>query len=354
MQDQSVWSVGVGSWHRVRIRLHMFFLLFAAFTFYLSWLEAHRPDARGQVWVCVASLVILLASVVVHELGHLIVAHRLGTHVDEVILGPFGGLGPLPTGLEPHSEMVMAVAGPLANLGVCLMSAFCLTLRGGVILTGLMDPLAPTDVMVGDALMVVMKLTFWVNWLLAVINLVPAFPFDGGRLLRAGLMLMRHPMDFARAVLVVARVAKVTSLVLLLFAYFARNQNPAYLVQTWFALVLLAILIYFCARKEESILQQANAENSAFDYDFSEGYTSLERAGAKVSTVPLTRSLVRWWQRRKEFRERRQRELEVSEENRVDEILARLHEVGMENLSTDERGLLQRVSARYRSRPHRA
>jgi len=356
MRDQGIWSVSLGRWYGVQLRVHMFFLVFAAFTLYLSWLDANAlTGTSGDAWTGLVCILILLLSVAIHECGHLLVASRLGAHLDEIILGPLGGLGPPPTAIEPQSELVAVSAGPLANLGVCFTTAFCLALQDGaqqdVSVLGLMHPFSPRGILVGDPLVVGMKITFWVNWLLILVNLIPAFPFDGGRALRAALMLINPNLDGPRAVAVVARVAKITALGLLLVAWLTINENPTYPLQTWFALVLLSIFVFFSAKKEEAMALHSQLEDALFGYDFSAGYTSLEHSGPPlISTKPVTGPLVRWWKRRQELRAQRRRETEQQEECRVDQILSQVHERGLGSLSTEERDLLKRVSARYRNR----
>jgi hypothetical protein len=85
-----------------------------------------------------------------------------------------------------------------------------------------------------------------------------------------------------------------------------------------------------------------------FGYDFSQGYTSLERSTTRheAQVGPITR----WIQRRRQARFQRQREVEAEEERRVDDILVRLHTHGIDSLSDEDRSLLKRVSARYRQR----
>jgi hypothetical protein len=242
------------------------------------------------------------------------------------------------------------MSGLVANLGLCSLSTLALVLHGGVDIAGLLHPVAPREILGGAPLVFGLKLTLWVNWLLVLLNLIPAFPFDGGRALRAGLMMMHPRSEPQRAVWVVARVAKLLALLLAVFAMLSFGMNPGYAVQTWFALMLLAIFVYFSARKEEAVLLQSGSDEALFGYDFSAGYTSLERSGPKCSTQPVAGPLVRWWRRRGEARDQRRREIEAQEDGRVDEILARVHQAGLESLSPEDRELLQRVSARYRGR----
>ncbi|MCA9168098.1 MAG: hypothetical protein KDB23_10535 [Planctomycetales bacterium] len=331
----------------------MFFLIFGVLTLHLSWLDANAPNSTGNPWYGVACLGILLASVIVHELGHLIVSLRLGIPVDEVVIGPLGGLGPLATTPEPQCELVVSTAGPLANLGVCFVSAFCLALMAdpSLSLTGLMNPLVPTAVLDGDPLIVGMKITFWINWLLILINLIPAFPFDGGRALRALLQLVNPNIDGPKAIVVVARAAKITALALLILAYFNFSKNQMAPLQTWFALALLAIFVFFSAKKEEAMATQTQIDEAVFGYDFSAGYTSLERSTPRATTTkPAPSALARWWKRRQALRAQRRRDVEVQEDGRVDELLIQVHQSGLHSLSPADRELLRRVSQRYRNR----
>ena len=85
----------MGRWNGVHLRLHMLFLVFAVVTLYISWLDANQLNVIGNrnVWLGIACVVILFGSVLVHELGHMMVANRLGANVADVVIGPFGGFG---------------------------------------------------------------------------------------------------------------------------------------------------------------------------------------------------------------------------------------------------------------------
>ena len=115
------------------------------------------------------------------------------------------------------------------------------------------------------------------------------------------------------------------------------------------ALVVLGLVLFFAARGEVGRAQDAQEDEWAFGYDFSQGYTSLERNTSHPAR-PRAGPLRQWIDRRRAARQRRQREIEQADEQRVDSILARLHETGMDGLSTEDQALLKRVSARYRNR----
>lgn len=343
----------MGRWQGVHVRLHMFFLVFAAFTLYLSWIDSRTPQLNGApAWAAIGCLVVLLLSVLAHEWGHVVVAKRLGAPLAEIVVAPIGGLGPMPNGLEPQADLVLSMAGPLANLGMSLMAAFCLMLQGHVSLASLMNPIAPDGIMAGNPLAVMLKLIFWVNWMLALLNLIPAYPFDGGRMLRSGLLLTQIVPDTHQASWVVTRVANFVALLLVLAAWLIRDHHPPHLVAAWFPLLILAIFIFFSSRREEQP-RQSTVDDVVVGYDFSEGYTSLERSnqqGLTTTTKSTSSPIVRWWNERREERLQRQRELEILEDGLLDDILSRVHQSGIESISKEDRLLLQRVSARYRSR----
>lgn len=349
MRDHSQWSVSLGRWGGVQVRLHLFFLLFAAFTLYLSWLAARQPQSQDDVWLGCASLLVLTVSVLTHEWGHVWASRRLQNPVDQIVLWPLGGLATPERSSEPQSELIIQLAGPLANLALAVVCIPLLLSDDPQTLARLINPLQPIGITEGTAWLVLWKLVFWVNWVLLLVNLFPAFPFDGGRILRAALMLHWGEHSRARATFVVSLLAQVGAVLLLVAAWLTRNWHPTSLLPTWFALVLLAIFLFFSAQHErQKAPPPIDNEDQPFGYDFSQGYTSLERSydDAHDDVGPITR----WLEERREARQKRQQEIEQEEDRRMDELLARISVEGMESLTAEERSLLERVSARYRQR----
>jgi Zn-dependent protease/CBS domain-containing protein len=130
--------------------------------------------SRGEYWLMgFLGALLLFASIVVHELAHSLVARRHGLPMKGITLFIFGGVAEMDS--EPptaKAEFLMAAAGPLTSI---IIGAFFYALEWGV------KGAWPTMV-IG-----VLWYLYWINWVLAAFNLIPAFPLDGGRILRSAL-----------------------------------------------------------------------------------------------------------------------------------------------------------------------
>jgi Zn-dependent protease len=339
MGDFSAWSIRIGRWQGVGLRLHIFFVLFAVQLLYLAWL-AKDP---GLVGFTLVSLGVLLVSVLLHELGHLWTCLRFGGNPEDAVLWPLGGIGTPPTPYEPQIDLMTALAGPVVNAAIMIVVAPLLLISGESVLN-LFVPLVPSGLTEGATFVVVLKLIFWINWLLLLFNLLPAFPFDGGYALRSVLSMQ---LDYRSSVLWVTRVAMIAALAICVLAYLVRDVNTTELVPTWVPLLLFAVFLWFGAQQEEARLEQLEGDEF-LGYDFSQGYTSLERDAKNRQPPP--NPIRRWLNERREARQRRQAEIEREEEAQMDQILARLHETGLPGLSPHERAILDRVSQRLRNR----
>jgi Zn-dependent protease len=298
--------------------------------------------------IAASSVGILLVSVFLHELGHYFAAVRLGGGGTDVVLGPFGGLSAMRPPHDPLSEAGMHLAGPCVNLGLAFVTGAAVLALGGDPIP-LLNPLMPRNLVEYEtAWQLACKLTCWINWVLVLINLLPVFPFDGGRALRAALMKVWPDRRAGKASLVVETIAKVTAAVLLIAAIalmvHETPQKPP--IPAWFPLLLLAMFLYFSAKQESERSEELSSPDEPFAYDFSQGYTSLEEHQDRTSDP--AGPVQRWLAMRKQARLQRQREVEAEEEARVDDILSRLHQHGIDSLSQEDRSLLDRVSARYR------
>jgi hypothetical protein len=251
---------------------------------------------------------------------------------------------------EPHRELrevAIALAGPLANLTAMVVLGPALLVANTSLGDILLAPLHPGGVILAGSMWLVgLKMLFWFNWLIFGVNLVPAMPLDMGRAARSMSSRMLGPRGTARAM---ARIGLLVALILTLFAVFLPDRPDLRLIPTWLPLVLLAIYVAFSAHQEVQMVDDHEADDDLFGYDFSEGYTSLEESSPRSRHWPTGR-LRRWLRQRRELKQRRLRDVEAEEERRFDEVLIRINQQGMDSLTSEERELLHRVSARYRNR----
>jgi Zn-dependent protease len=341
MRDILSWNLYLGRWAGVPVRLHVFLLIAAA----LIWHVATIDEPPWPAWYAGALAGILLLSVLIHEAAHLQIARRLDSTIDEIVVWPLGNLV-TPAMQEPRAELLFASIGPLANLLVCSLTLPLLVyLRCDVwlLLNPLSAPNANLPAGLAGAGPHLAALVFWVNWSLAMINLLPAFPLDGSRVLAA---ILAMALGERSATLGAARVGQVTAIWLWVIAWMLPDEVGR---MAAVPLALLGTVLFFASRQELQRAESPIKDDNSFGYDFSQGYTSLERS-APEANQPVTGPVQRWLDERREARAERQRQIEVEEERRVDDILARLHETGLQNLSAEDRALLDRVSARYRNR----
>lgn len=353
MREPGNWTVSLGEWGGVRLRLHALFLLFGALVIYLAQMRAESQGASSDRagWLAAMSLLVLYFSVLAHEVAHWFVASRSGATIDEIVLGPWGGLQAWRLPDDPRRELRVIAAGPLANL--ILAWAVCFPLlridSPNVAVGTLLDPLAPDGLVSGVVLgrHAIVAVAFWINWVLFLVNMLPAFPFDGGSLFRCLLQIWRTELNREFATLLVARLARWGAGGLLLLAWFARSDVATGPIAPWFAMAVVAGAIYFSSQQQE---RRALATVEA--WGVSEALAGTRRrAPPRESSVPresigeVLDSTGEWG-----GEPLRHSDQEAEDERRLDEILARLPTVGLAGLSPEDREILHRVSARYRDR----
>jgi len=339
MRDLLGWSISLGRWSGVRVRLHAFFLIAAALILFLC---SRSADSSALLYG-LSAILILLVSVGIHEWAHCVAVYRMGAQPDQVVLWPFGGLVVARSYHDLPSEIAASAAGPLANLLVAIASLpFALSTAAGW--GELLNPLRPPLFEHAFTWRVILAQVFWINFALVWVNLLPAPPTDMARVVRAA---TRESLGIRRSLRLTVRLGRLIGLALLLVAWVLYEPQGA----VWFPVSLLGIFFFFSARDEIARIGGQDSEDEPFGYDFSQGYTSLDKSFDAPSTAsrPIG-TLRRWLQQRREAREARRRKLEEDEDRRVDEILSRMSDAGLDSLTAEERSLLQRVSHRYRNR----
>ena len=218
------WSLNIGSIAGTAVRIHITFLLFLVWIFGASY-AAGGSDAA---WTGLLFLVLIFACVLAHEFGHIFTARAFGVATPDVTLLPIGGVARLERIPEkPMEEFLIAVAGPMVNVVIALV----LIAIGGANLQGG----AATAALDNTSIPMVDKLAA-VNLFLALFNMIPAFPMDGGRVLRA---LLSAKFGFVRATEIAASIGQGFAFLLGFIGLF---YNPI--------LIFIAIFVYLAASAE--------------------------------------------------------------------------------------------------------
>jgi Zn-dependent protease len=184
---------------------------------YFAWQPGYGMNWAAAGWWSLVSL-LLFSFILVHELGHALVARDRGVVAERIILFPLGGGAYLPDRPEQTwAEVLVYAAGPLANIFLALLAWIALLLRpDGELLIAYFLRLSGNLVVFPGLLDQVLGLTLSVNLLLALGNLLPAYPLDGGRILRA---LLRKPAGERPATVIVTVLGVLIGLVLVVVGY---------------------------------------------------------------------------------------------------------------------------------------
>ncbi|MGW8223889.1 MAG: site-2 protease family protein, partial [Syntrophobacteria bacterium] len=172
------WSLKLGSYAGIPIHIHLTFFLLVGWLGMVHWTRGKSLEA---VVAGVGFILVLFACVLLHEFGHALTAKKYGIRTRDITLLPIGGVARLERMPDnPIHELWVALAGPAVN--VVIAAALFIWL----LVTASLEPLKQLTVTTGSFIERIMV----VNVFLAVFNMLPAFPMDGGRVLRA-LLAMR-------------------------------------------------------------------------------------------------------------------------------------------------------------------
>jgi Zn-dependent protease/predicted transcriptional regulator len=221
----SPWSFRVGTLLGVPIRVHVTFLLL------LFWFGAVSAESGQGYLRGVVFLLLLFGCVVLHELGHATMARRYGVKTSEIVLYPIGGVARLERIPSGKAELLIAIAGPLVNLVLAAM------IWSGLQLVPTSGPATPEDLFAGP---LAWRLLY-ANVVLFVFNLIPAFPMDGGRILRASLSMA---LGQERATVIASRVGQGLAVLFAIVAIFPPPLKPV--------LLFIALFVFLGAGSEQA------------------------------------------------------------------------------------------------------
>jgi Zn-dependent protease/CBS domain-containing protein len=250
------WSIPIGRLFGVEVRLHLTFVFLLAFV----WMAEAAMKGNSTPARVLTLVAIIFGSVVLHELGHALVAQREGLQAKAIILLPIGGItlmdetnpGTTPSSMAWKRDIRIALAGPVVSIGVALIS-------GAVVLARFPEAHLWTEPFFHSNHL--LRSLVWFNLGLGLFNLLPAYPMDGGRVLRA---IFARKMDIVQATRRAVSIAHAlaTLMVVVGMLLLLQGGHPD---KSW--LVLLGFFLLIGAQFEErsaifqSVLETVHLED---------------------------------------------------------------------------------------------
>jgi Zn-dependent protease/CBS domain-containing protein len=262
------WSLTLGRIAGTAVRIHVTFLLFLVWI----WAAYYRQGGVGAAWEGTAFVLLLFLCVFLHELGHVFAAKRYGVNTSDITLWPFGGIANLERIPEkPSEELVVAIAGPAVNV---VIAAVLIVFLGATVdpadLMNIQDPAVSMAAKIAGA-----------NIFLVLFNMIPAFPMDGGRVLRA---LLAIKLGHARATEVAASIGQGFAVAFGILGIFT---NPM--------LIIIAIFVFLAASGEASHAQLRAVARGALVSDAM--ITEFQTLGTQARVSEAVEALIRTTQR---------------------------------------------------------
>lgn len=229
----------------IQLAVHFSFFLMLAYFAQSGWEDADDGGWPGLLW-SVATLVAFFGCVVLHELGHSFTAMSFGIGVRRILLMPIGGMAEMDDiPRQPSRELLITLAGPAVNF-VIAAGLWLVVRRFND------DVPVSSNSLAGLAIQL-----FWANIVMGCFNLQPAFPMDGGRILRA---LLAWRMPYLKATLWAAKIGKVICILGFSFALLAPVLGIV--DHSLWMLAALYAFIFFAGEMEYKFVKRREAEDA--------------------------------------------------------------------------------------------
>ncbi|MFQ5592158.1 MAG: site-2 protease family protein, partial [Phycisphaerae bacterium] len=266
------WSFRVGRLFDLTIRVHVMFILCAVV---LVWMELPEPGSELQIPLgrvlldALGTYALLFAIVLLHEFGHCFGARYTGGEADEILLWPLGGLAYVRPPHRARAHLITALAGPMVNVVLCLICSVVLVLwtgRVGAVPWNPLHPFLPVDssILATGSQLWVMRF-FGLSYFIMLVNLVPVFPFDGGRVVQAWLW---PRTGYQTSVELATGTGMIGAVVIGLFGLFTG--------QSWLLLMIAVFGYLTCWQTRKALREHGEIDLTLVGGGFREGCTFLE------------------------------------------------------------------------------
>ena len=201
--ERDAYCISLGRWGRVEFRLHAAFLIAILTILLVAWKEVGPTD--DMAWGSLGIFVLLwIGSVLTHEFGHLLVTYPIADELESVTLLPWGGFRRWRSSSHTTHHLVPVVTGPMVSLALALFCYALLQTRQSDTLAELIRPVSLTSLLTGGSaeaapLVRGLRMMVWINAWIILLNLVPAFPFDGAWACTTILCRVRRDWDPRRS-----------------------------------------------------------------------------------------------------------------------------------------------------------
>ena len=355
MKEDQSWSLGIGRWGNVTLRVHLLFLLAVIVVFGAEW-NVGATNINFFSGTAAVTVMALLGAVVIHQAARAFVIRCVGAEVHEIEFMPWGGncvsdlndsnpLAPL-----AHS------AGLFAN-GMLFFMGFVLLHQTGE--STALNPFTPQRFDINSPQVSALKIFSWVNLQLMLVNLVACHPFDGAKIVRSIIANFKLPLTKYRtetAIMLIGHACAFASIGIGI-VLMVRNYEPGIRATgpAWVVFLIAGVTLFFSARF--SMVQETSENEESWDdqrqKDYGFMFDTMGTAETKHDEDDRERlAYSQWLSEKQEERRRFDQDREFEEDSWADRVLEKLHANGgdLDCLTEPERGVLNRFSERVRRR----
>ncbi len=339
------WSFRIGRLFEIDLRLHVSFIIFAII---MIAMEIPKADSGVKIPLLtilkysLGSYAILFLIVLIHEFGHCFGARYVGGEANEILIWPLGGLAYASPPNTPKAHMITTIAGPMVNVIICAICSFVLVFWVGSFGAVPWNPIHPMTPV--DTTLYLSEGQYWVirvygiSYMLLLFNMLPIFPFDGGRVLQAYLWPKK---GYTESMMIATFTGMVGAVAVGLFGLFIEDS--------WL-LLMIAVFGYMTCWQTRKMIRETGGANGPgegeFGYDFSRGYGAFEEDEPRPRKPGF---FARRKLKRVADKAKREQQKKEKRQQEVERILGKVSKSGLKSLTTHERQILEEETNRQRS-----